>query len=100
MSNTLARMVPVRSESTEMSMPAGIQRLISGSSSRMRSTVSMTLASPCLVMMSRIAGWALNMAAARELRLLCSTVATSDRRTTLPFAILTTMLRYSSSVRS
>ena len=50
----------------------------------MRSTVSMTLASRCLVMMSRIAGWALNMAAARELRLLCSTVATSDRRTTLP----------------
>ena len=32
MSNTLARIVRVRSESTEMSMPAGIQRLISGSS--------------------------------------------------------------------
>ena len=44
MSRTLARMVLVRSERTEMSMPAGIQRLSSGSSSRMRSTVSITLA--------------------------------------------------------
>ena len=93
MSNTLARMVPVRSDRMEMSMPGGIQRLISGSSSLMPSTVSMTLASRCLVMMSRIAGWALNMAAARELRLLCSTVATSERRTTLPLAVLMTMLR-------
>ena len=91
MSNTLARMVPVRSDRTEMSMPGGIQRLISGISSLMRSTVSMTLASRCLVMMSRIAGWSLNMAAARELRLLCSTVATSDRRTTLPLAVLMTI---------
>ena len=33
MSWTLARIVPVRSDSTEMSMPAGIQRLSSGSSS-------------------------------------------------------------------
>ena len=33
MSNTLARMVPVRSDRTEMSMPGGIQRLISGISS-------------------------------------------------------------------
>ena len=32
MSNTLARIVRVRSESTEMSTPAGIQRLSSGSS--------------------------------------------------------------------
>ena len=93
MSSTLARMVPVRSESTEMSMPAGIQRLSSGTSSRMRSTVSMTLASGCLVMMSRTAGWASNMAAERELRVPCSTVATSERRTTLPPAVLTTMLR-------
>ena len=73
-------------------MPAGIQRLISGISSRMRSTVSMTLASALLVMVSRIAGWPLNMAAERELRVPCSTLATSDRRTTLPFAVLTTML--------
>ena len=93
MSNTLARMVPVRSERIEMSMPGGIQRLISGSSSLMASTVSMTLASRCLVMMSRMAGWALNIAADRELRLLCSTVATSDRRATVPFAVLMTMLR-------
>ena len=46
---TLARMVPVRSARTEISMPAGIQRLSSGSSALMRSTVSMTLASACLV---------------------------------------------------
>ncbi len=77
MSCTLARSVVVRSDSTEMSMPSGIQRLISGSSARMRSTVSMTLASALLVMVSRIAGWLLNIAAERELRVACCTSATS-----------------------
>ena len=62
MSRTLARMVSVRSERTDMSMSAGIQRLISGSSSRMLSTVSMTLALVCLVMTSRTAGCRLNQA--------------------------------------
>ena len=56
MSCTLARSVVVRSDSMEMSMPSGIQRLISGISTRMRSTVSITLASALLVMVSRIAG--------------------------------------------
>ena len=57
MSATLARIVVVRSDSTLMSMPAGIQRCRSGSSAFTRSTVSMTLASGCLLMMSNTAGW-------------------------------------------
>ena len=73
MSRTLARMVSVRSDRTEMSMPAGIQRFSSGSSARMWSTVSMTLASACLVMMSSTDGWPLNQAAERRLRTPCST---------------------------
>ncbi len=90
MSAMLARSVPVRSDRTEISMPGGIQRLISGMRARMRSTVSMTLASPCLVMVSRMAGSLLNIAAERALRVACSIVATSDSRTTLPFDVLTT----------
>ena len=68
-----------------MSMPAGIQRLSSGSSSRMRSTVSMTLASACLVMTSSTEGWRLNQAAERLLRTPCSTEAMAESRTTVPF---------------
>jgi hypothetical protein len=56
MSCTLARIVLVRSDSTETSMPAGIQRLSSGISARIWSTVSITLASFCLVMLRRMAG--------------------------------------------
>src|SRR5205823_11102885 len=41
-SETLERIVEVRSESTEMSISLGIQRLISGIMLRMRSTVSIT----------------------------------------------------------
>ena len=93
MSATLARMVPVRSDSTEMSMSAGIQRLISGIKARMRSAVSITLASACLVMISSTAGCRLNQAAERLLRVLWSTEAMLERRTTLPLALLTTMLR-------
>ena len=70
MSNTLARMVRVRSDSTEISVSAGIQRLSSGSSSWMRSTVSITLASACLVMTSSTDGCRLNQAAERLLRTL------------------------------
>ena len=80
----------VRSDRTEISMSAGIQRLSSGSSSRMRSTVSMTLASACLVMTSSTEGWRLNQAAERLLRMLCSTVAMSPSRTTVPLAAFTT----------
>ena len=90
MSATLARIVPVRSDRIETSMSAGIQRLISGISARMLSTVSMTLASPCLVMMISTDGSRLNQAAERLLRVLCSTDAMSESRTTLPLADLTT----------
>jgi hypothetical protein len=91
MSLTLARIVPVRSESTEILMLGGIHCLSSGSSSRMRSTVSMTLASPCLVMMSSTEGSRLNHAAERVLRTPCSIVAMAESRTTAPFAARTTM---------
>ena len=57
MSNTLARIVPVRSDRISISTPAGIQRLISGSIARTRSTVSITLESADLVITSRIDGW-------------------------------------------
>ncbi len=88
MSCTLARKVVVRSVKMEMSMPSGTQRLISGSSALMRSTVSITLASAFLVMVSRIAGWLLNIAAERELRVPCLTSATLDKRTTSPLTVL------------
>ena len=48
MSLMLARMVVVRSFSTEILMPAGRKRPSSGSSALMWSTVSMTLALACL----------------------------------------------------
>jgi hypothetical protein len=41
---TEARMVVVRSSTTVVSMPSGIDALIDGSCARMRSTVSMMLA--------------------------------------------------------
>ena len=91
MSRTLARMVKVRSLSTEMSMLAGIQRLSSGTSARMRSTVSMTLASACLVMMSSTAGWPLYQAAERTLRVLCVMAAIEPSVTTVLAVRLTTM---------
>ena len=89
MSCTLARIVPVRSDRIEKSMSAGIQRLISGISALMLSTVSMTLASPCLVMISSTEGCLLYQAAERVLRVLCSTVAMSESRTTVPFELFT-----------
>ena len=91
MSVTLARMVRVRSDRMEMSMSAGIQRLSSGKSVLMRSTVSMTLASGCLVMISSTDGWRLNEAAERLLRLPSWIEAISDSRTMAPFTVLTTM---------
>ena len=68
MSATLARMVPVRSTSVEISIPPGSHCFNSGSSSRTRSTVSMTLASPCLVIWISTAGCLLNQAIERLLR--------------------------------
>src|SRR3954453_15024849 len=59
MSRMLARIVPVRSDSTEISTPAGIQRLSSGNSSRIGSTVSITLESLALVIPSSTEGWRL-----------------------------------------
>ena len=67
-SSTLARMVPVRSTKVDISTPAGIHCLSSGSSARTRLTVSMTLASPCLVIWINTAGCLLNHATERVLR--------------------------------
>ena len=91
MSLTLARMVAVRSESTEMSIAAGIHRRKSGSMAFTRSTVSITLASGCLRMMSSTAALWSNFAAERVLRVPCSIVATLASRTTLPALVLSTI---------
>ena len=97
---TLARMVWVRSVNTEMSRPAGTHCRSSGSKSKMRSTVSMTLASPCLVMISRTEGSLLNQPAALLLRTLGRMVAMSERRITVPFTVFTTRVSYSLASRS
>ncbi len=89
MSKMLARMVWVRSDNTLISMPAGIQRLMSGSVSRMRSTVSITLELACLLMTSSTEGRPLNQPAARLLRTLASIEATADSRTTVSFLVRT-----------
>ena len=99
MSCTLARMVPVRSTSVEISIPPGIHSFSSGSSALTRSTVSMTLASPCLVIWISTAGCLLNQAIERLLRTLSSTSATSERRTKLPFELLIRISRNSAAVR-
>ena len=87
----LARIVVVRSVSVVMSMPAGIQRWISGSSVFTRSTVSITLASGCLVMNSSTAGFLLNQPDERVLRTDRSMVAMSASRTG-PFDVRITIL--------
>ena len=87
-----ARIVTVRSAMIENWMPAGTQRWISGRSAFTRSTVSITLASACLVMVMRMAGLPLYQPAARLLRTPRSTVATSASRTTVPLAERTTIL--------
>ncbi len=56
----------------------------------MRSTVSMTLASPCLVMISSTDGCLLYQPAERLLRTLGRTVAMSESRITVPSIVLTT----------
>ncbi len=99
MSCTLARMVLVRSTRVEISTPAGIHCFSSGISAFTRSTVSITLASPCLVIWISTAGCLLNQAIERLLRTESSTSATSESRTKLPFALLIMMLRNSSAVR-
>ena len=99
MSSTLARMVPVRSTSVEISTPPGSHCFRSGSSALTRSTVSITLASPCLVIWIRTAGCLLNQAIERLLRTESSTSATSARRTKLLPELLTMMSRNSAAVR-
>ena len=100
MSRMLARMVPVRSESTEMSTSAGIQRLSSGNSSRMRSTVSMTLESLALVTTSSTDGCRLYQPKERLLRTPGSIEAMAESRTTVPLTVRTTSGSYSDAARS
>ena len=66
----------------------------------MRSTVSMTLASACLVTTSSTDGCRLNQAAERLLRTPSSTSAIAPSRTTVPLADFTTRFLYSGTVRS
>ena len=60
----------------------------------------MTLALPCLVMMSRTEGSLLYQPAARLLRTLALMVAMFDRRITVPFTVFTTSGSYSLALRS
>ena len=92
-------MVPVRSTRVEISTALGIHCLSSGINALTRSTVSMTLASPCLVIWIKTAGCLLNQAIDRLLRTESSTSATSESRTKLPFALLIRILRNSAAVR-
>ena len=66
----------------------------------MRSTVSMTLALACLVMISSTEGSLLNQPAERLLRTLGVIDATVDSRMTVPFTVLTTTGSYSLALRS
>ena len=91
MSRRLARIVVVRSENTATSTPAGIHWRSSGSSAFTRSTVSMTLASGCLVTMSRMEGFLLNQPAARRVRVPLVMSAMSFSRTMVPPTLFTTM---------
>ena len=99
MSNTLARIVWVRSERISMSTPAGIHFLISGSIVRTRSTVSITLASADLVRTRRIEGWRLNQPNERLLRTPGSIEAIAESRTTVPLAALITSGSYCDAAR-
>ena len=66
----------------------------------MRSTVSMTLALACLVMISSTEGSRLNQPAERLLRTLGVIEATVDRRITVPSTVFTTTGSYSPASRS
>ena len=61
----------------------------------MRSTVSMTLALPCLVMISSTEGSRLNQPADRLLRTPALIEATLDSRITVPLTVFTTTGSYS-----
>ncbi len=66
----------------------------------MRSTVSITLAFACLVMISSTDGSLLNQPADKLLRTLGRIEATVDRRITVPSTVFTTSGSYSPAVRS
>ena len=100
MSATLERIVLVRSDSTEMSMSEGIQRLISGMISWMRLTVSITLESAAFVITSSTEGWLLYQPNERLLRVPGSIEAMAERRTTVPLAVRTTSGSYCVAARS
>ena len=100
MSRMLARIISVRSVRIEILIPAGTQCFSSGNNAWMRSTVSTTLASACLVTLISTAGTPLYQATERLLRVLCSMEATDPSSVTAPFADRTTMLRYSDRSRS
>ena len=89
----------MRSTSVEISTAPGIHCFSSGINALTRSTVSMTLASPCLVIWISTAGCLLNQAIDRLLRTESSTSATSESRTKLPFELLIRMSRNSAAVR-
>jgi hypothetical protein len=57
----------------------------------MRSTVSITLAVDCLLMINSTEGWPLNQAAVRLLRTPDSIEATAESRTTVPLTLRTTI---------
>ena len=83
-------MVPVRSVSSSRWMSGEIQLVTWGSSAFTRSTVSMTLASAVLVTVRMMAGFVPWAAATRLFATPSTTSATSDSRTTPPFALLST----------
>ncbi len=79
-----ARMVVVRSEAIRILIAAGIDALSTGSIALMRSTVSMMLASGCLKMISRMAGWPSAMPALRRSSTESTTVPRLDSSTGAP----------------
>ncbi len=100
MSETLARIIWVRSETTEMSMSEGMKRLISGMMARMRSAVSITLELSVLLITSSTEGWRLYQPKERLLRMPASIDAMAESRTTVPFVVRTTSGSYCEAARS
>ena len=85
------RMDSVRSVSVLILTPAGIQRPSSGKSAFTASTVSITLASGCLVICKITAGLPLNHPAARLFRTPCLISAISPKRIAAPLRLATMM---------
>jgi hypothetical protein len=100
MSATLARIIRVRSETTVMSMSAGMNRLMSGTTARTRSAVSITLESSALLSTKSTEGWRLYQPKERLLRVPASIDAMAESRTTVPFVVRTTSGSYCEAIRS